>query len=327
MVQVSVIRRLKTGFTSLLLLGMIVFNPGVSVADSLVKNILPEPTKLSDHVYAWIGPLDGPSKENQGYRMNMAFVVGKETVAVLETGYTEAMGEAMLQHIRAVTDKPVKYAVNTNSQPDRFMGNPAFRRAGATIIAHKVSAERMAAQGANLAGSIEQILELPAGSIKVPQAPDRVITDKTKLDLGGVMVILDNFGPAHTPAQLVAEIPEDKMVYTGDMLYAQRLLAINTDGNIKSWLAAFDRLKQFGNATFIPGHGQPGKLSDFDFPTRQYLDLLFSHMSKAVDEGTGLQDAIDSLDQSRFSKLANFDDLAGRNASRAYLEREAAAFE
>jgi len=320
-------QRLTTGFSGLLLLGMIIFNPSVSVADPSVKNILPAPKKLSDHVYVWIGPLDGPGKKNQGYRMNMAFVVGNEAVAVLETGYTEAMGEAMLQHIRAVTDKPVKYAVNTNSQPDRFMGNPAFRRAGATIIAHKVSAERMAAQGANLAGSIEQILELPAGSIKVPQAPDRVITDKTKLDLGGVTVILDNFGPAHTPAQLVAEIPEDKTVYTGDMLYAQRLLAINTDGNIKSWLAAFDRLKQFGNATFIPGHGKPGPLTDFDFPTRQYLDLLFTHMNKMVDEGVGLQDAIDSLDQSRFSKLANFDDLAGRNASRTYLEREAAAFE
>jgi len=319
--------KLKATALFLYFMIVIIIATPIYAAEQPRNNLLPVPQKLSEHVYAWIGPLDGPSKKNQGYRMNMAFVVGKEAVAVLETGYTEAMGEAMLQLIRAVTDKPVKYAINTNAQPDRFMGNPAFRRAGATIIAHKVSAERMAAQGANLAGSIEQILELPAGSIKVPQAPDRVITDKTKLDLGGVTVVLDNFGPAHTPAQLVAEIPEDKMVYTGDMLYAQRLLAINTDGNIKAWLAAFDRLKQFGSATFIPGHGQPGKLSDFDFPTRQYLDLLFTHMSKAVDEGIGLQDAIDSLDQSRFSKLANFGDLAGRNANRAYLEQEAAAFE
>jgi glyoxylase-like metal-dependent hydrolase (beta-lactamase superfamily II) len=320
---------MKSNATTLSLYFMIVMIIAAPLyaADQPRNNVLPAPQKLSEHVYAWIGPLDGPSKENQGYRMNMAFVVGNESVAVLETGYTEAMGEAMLAHIRKITGKPVKYAVNTNSQPDRFMGNPAFRRAGATIIAHKVSAERMAAQGANFASSIEQILELPAGSIKVPQAPDRVITDKTQLDLGGVTLILDNFGPAHTPAQLVAHIPEDNVVYTGDMLYAQRLLAINNEGNIKSWLAAFDRLKQFGNATFIPGHGQPGKLSDFDFPTRQYLDLLFSHMSKMVDEGVGLQDAIDSLDQSRFSKLANFDELAGRNASRAYLEREAAAFE
>jgi glyoxylase-like metal-dependent hydrolase (beta-lactamase superfamily II) len=298
-----------------------------SLSANAASEILPAPQKLTDHVYAWIGPLDGPSKKNQGYRMNLAFVVGNNAVAVLETGYTEAMGEAMLAHIHAITDKPVKYAVNTNSQPDRFMGNSAFRRAGATIIAHKDSAKRMAAQGANYAGNIERILELPAGSVKIPKAPDRIIDSKTELDLGGVTVVLDNFGPAHTPAQLVAAISADKVVYTGDMLYAQRLLAINTEGNIKSWLAAFDRLKQFGDVIFIPGHGQPGPLKDFDFPTRQYLELLYTHMQKKVDEGVDLQDAIDSLDQSRFSKLDNFKDLAGRNASRAYLEQEAAAFE
>jgi glyoxylase-like metal-dependent hydrolase (beta-lactamase superfamily II) len=298
-----------------------------SLSANAASEILPAPQKLTDHVYAWIGPLDGPSKKNQGYRMNLAFVVGNNAVAVLETGYTEAMGEAMLAHIHAITDKPVKYAVNTNSQPDRFMGNSAFRRAGATIIAHKDSAKRMAAQGANYAGNIERILELPAGSVKIPKAPDRIIDSETELDLGGVTVVLDNFGPAHTPAQLVAAISADKVVYTGDMLYAQRLLAINTEGNIKSWLAAFDRLKQFGDVIFIPGHGQPGPLKDFDFPTRQYLELLYTHMQKKVDEGVDLQDAIDSLDQSRFSKLDNFKDLAGRNASRAYLEQEAAAFE
>lgn len=90
---------------------------------------------------------------------------------------------------------------------------------------------------------------------------------------------------------------------------------------------AFDRLKKFGDATFIPGHVQPEPLADFDLFTRQYLDLLFSHMSKMANEGVGQEDAIDSLDQSRASSLANFDDLTGRNANRAYLERKAAVFE
>lgn len=311
----------------LLGLSMIVASYATAAADKPLKFLLPAPEKISEHVYAWIGPLDGPSKENQGYRMNMVFVVGKEAVAVLETGYTEAMGDAMLAHIRKITDRPVKYAVNTNSQPDRFMGNPAFARANITIITHKINAERMAAQGANFAANIEQTLQLPVGSIKIPQAPNRIIETKTTLDLGGVSLILDNFGKAHTPAQLVVEIPADKIVYTGDILYGQRLLAITPESHVKSWLAAFDRLKSFGSVTFIPGHGKPGPLADFDFPTRQYLELLFSQMSKMVADGVGLQDAIDNVDQSRFSNLANFKLLAGPNASRAYLEREAASFE
>ncbi|HEC19032.1 MAG TPA: MBL fold metallo-hydrolase [Gammaproteobacteria bacterium] len=290
-------------------------------------NILPAPKKISNHVYAWIGPLPGPSKENKGYRMNLVFVVGANAVAVLDTGYTEAMAREMLAHIGKITDTPVKYAVNTNSQPHRFMGNPVFRRAGAEIIAHRDSAARMAGSGGNFAGAIERILELEEGSVKIPQPPDRIISDKTQLDLGGVSINLKNIGPAHTPAQLIAHIPEDNIVYAGDSLYGERLLTVQPVSNIQSWLDAFEKLKAYGNATFIPGHGHPGPLKDFDFSTRQYLELLFTHMNKMVDEGVDVQDAIDRLDQSRFSKLANFKELAGRNASWAYLEREAAAFE
>jgi len=311
--------------TVLLLLSITMF--GYTSIVTAATKILPAPKKLSEHVYAWIGPLDGPSKENNGYRMNLAFVVGTKSVAVIDTGYTEAMAKEMLIHIRAITDKPVKYAINTNSQPHRFMGNPVFRKAGATIIANTKSAERMAARSGNYAGSIERILELPEGSVKFPKTPDQIISKETQLDLGGVNVKLHSYRASHTPSSLVVEIPADKMVYASDILYGNRLLAISPDSNTKLWIAAIDQLKQFGNVTFIPGHGQPGPLKNFDFPTRSYLNLLLTHMDKMVDQGVDVQDAINKLDQSRYSKLTNFELLAGRNASWAYLEREQAAFE
>jgi len=317
-------------FTALLFLGLMAFNL-CAITTASAKGILPPPTKISEHVYAWIGPLPGPSKENNGYRMNLVFVVGSKAVAVLDTSYTEAMAEEMLAHIKKITDKPVKYAVNTNSQPHRFMGNPAFRKAKVEIIAHAKTAARMDSSGGSFSGGIERILELKEGSVKIPQAPDRILNvndDKeTTLDLGGIKVILKNFGPAHTPAQLVAHIPADNIVYTGDALYGERLLSVQSVSNTQSWLAVYEKLKAYGNVTFIPGHGHPGPLKDFDFSTRQYLSLLFNHMNKMVEDGVDVQDAINRLDQSKFSKLANFELLAGRNASWAYLEREAASFE
>lgn len=312
--------------TGFLFLALMVFNLG-AITTTHAKGILPPPKKLTEHVYAWIGPLPGPSKENNGYRMNLVFVVGSKAVAVLDTGYTEAMAKEMLTHIKKITDKPVKYAVNTNSQPHRFMGNPAFRRAKVEIIAHKDTAARMDSSGGSFAGGIERILELKEGSVKIPQQPDRIIDKNTTLDLGGISIILKNIGPAHTPAQLVAHIPADNIAYTGDALYGERLLSVQSVSNTQSWLAAFEKLKSYGDVTFIPGHGHPGPLKDFDFPTRQYLNLLFTHMNKMVDEGVDVQDAINKLDQSKFSKLANFEELSGRNASWTYLEREAASFE
>ena len=298
-----------------------------SIASQTTTKILPAPKKISEHVYTWIGPLDGPSKKNSGYRMNLAFVVGEKAVAVIDTGYTETMAKEMLEHIRTITDKPVKYAINSNSQPDRFMGNPVFRQVGATILSCKKSADRMAAESSNFADAIERILELPKGTVKIPGAPDQIINEETQLDLGGVSIKLKNYGASHTPGSLAVEIPADRIVYAGDILYAQRLLAVRADGNIKSWISVFDQLKHYGKATFIPGHGQPGPLKDFDFPTRQYLDMLLTHMDKMIDQGVDAQDAISKLDQSRFSKLANYEGLYGRNANLAYLEREQAAFE
>lgn len=96
---------------------------------------------------------------------------------------------------------------------------------------------------------------------------------------------------------------------------------------VDGWITAFDRLRNFDNARFVPGHGEPGKLEDFEHPTYAYLNTLRAHMDAAINEGTDLQDAIRALDQSPWQELSDFDALAGRNAHQTYLEREAAAFE
>lgn len=289
-------------------------------------SILPAPTRVTEHLYAWIGPHGGPTPENKGFRMNMGFVVGKDAVAVIETGYYEPMAREMLQHIAKITSAPVKYAINTNSQPDRFLGNETFRRQGAIVIASAAEAKRMAERGGMFAQANEPLLGLKPGSLEIPNPPDRILEGNAELDLGGLTIKLMQFGAAHTPGPLVVHIPKDNAVYGGDILYSGRLPAVIDGGNVKAWIKTFDALKRFGDATFVPGHGKPAKLAAFEFSTRQYLVMLRDHMAKAVEQGKDQQDAMASLNQSRFSKLANYQELAGRNASFAYLEAEAEAF-
>lgn len=297
-----------------------------SLAAAAEDRILPAPTRVTPHLYAWIGPHGGPSPENKGFRMNMGFVVGKNAVAVIETGYHEPMARAMLAHIARITKAPVKYVINTNSQPDRFLGNETFRRQGATIIASAPEAKRMATMGGMFAQASESALKLPSGSIEVPGPPDRIIEGEAELDLGDVKIKLHLYGAAHTPGPLVVHIPKDNAVYAGDILYSGRLPAVIDGGNVKSWIEGFDRLGTFGDVTFVPGHGKPAKLAAFEFSTRDYLSLLQKHMRKAIVQGMAQQDAIRTLDQSAFSKLENYQELTGRNASIAYIEAEADAF-
>jgi glyoxylase-like metal-dependent hydrolase (beta-lactamase superfamily II) len=289
--------------------------------------ILPKPTQISEHVWAWIGPYGGPSKDNNGYRMNLAFVVGKDAVAVLDSGYGPAMANDMLRHIRLITDRPVRYVVNSNSQPHRFMGNGPFQAQGAILVAGKGALPRMQASGDAYARTIESTLELPDGSITAPPAPDKLVEDSLTLDLGGVSLEVVAVGQAHTPGSLIVHVPQDQLVYAGDVLYRGRLLALVSEvSDLEGWLQAWERLEQYPDARFLPGHGEPGPLSAFTHGNRDYLRALLEHMQQAVDAGTDMQAAINAFDSTPWQSLADFEDLAGRNAHEAYRQREAAAF-
>lgn len=291
--------------------------------------IMPAPRKITEHVYAWIGPHGGPNKDNKGYRMNLAFVVGGEAVTVIETGYTDAMAEEMIKRIKEITPLPIKYVINTNSQPDRMMGNAVFRKHGASIYSTAGEIKRMEELVNNYANITESILGLPLGKATIPEpVVDHVVNDSFDLDLGGGTIVkVFNFHKAgHTPEPLIIQIPGDNIVWGGDTLYSGRLPAVIPGSNVTEWAELFDELRQFGDIMIIPGHGEPAKLSAFETSTFEYVTLLRGHMRKALDDGDELQTAISSLDQSKFSYLENYKELSGRNASWTFLQMEQADF-
>lgn len=294
---------------------------------SQAKTILPAPQKIAPHSYAWIGPLPIPSFENQGYRMNLGFIVGSKGIIVIDTGYTEAMAKEMLLHIRKISQAPIIAAINTNSQPHRFFGNNVFKKAGAKIISTAKEKQRMANNISQYKNNIERILKLKQDSVNKPVLPDTLISQATTFKLGGVSVIVESLGVSHTPASLIARVIEDKLIFTGDIIYGERLLSLIPDGSIKQWITSFKKLANYGNVTLVPGHGQPGPLKNFEFSTLSYLQLLHRHMTQSLADDLEAQDAINTLDQTAYSKLANYDILSGRNASLAFLEAEKIAFE
>ena len=152
--------------------------------------------------------------------------MGDKTVAVIDSGYGDAMANAMLERIGHVTDRPVHYVVNTNSQPHHILGNATFRAGGAEIMAAAEAAPRIAGEGAAMAGTAQGTLGLPPGSIQVPGAPEHMIQGTAELDLGGVTLRVIPVGTAHTAGSLIVEVVEDKVIFAGDVLYAGRLLAV-----------------------------------------------------------------------------------------------------
>jgi glyoxylase-like metal-dependent hydrolase (beta-lactamase superfamily II) len=295
---------------------------------ALTAHALPLPEQVSTHAWAWIGPYEAPSKANAGFRMNLGFIVGSEGVAVIDSGYSPAMARKMLQQIRAITPLPIRYVVNTNSQPHRFMGNDVFQQEGARILAATEAAERMQNEAAGFSATVTRILEL-SEPVPAPKTPDRLIGagDNVNLNLGGgVSLGVEHYGRTHTRGSLIVRVAPDEVVYAGDILCSGRLLSILPDGNVADWISSAERLRTLPAKLFVPGHGKPGPLADFEQPTYAYLNALLTHMNNAVDNGTDITEAINSFNTDAWKKLANFDELSGRNASLTYLEREAEIF-
>jgi len=152
--------------------------------------------------------------------------------------------------------------------------------------------------------------------------PTKTFEKELVLKLGGRDIRILHFQPAHTPGDSIVWLPKEGVVFAGDLVFVDRLLGVLPFSSASGWLSSFEDMAKLQPRLIIPGHGDVCDLAKARRETADYLRLLLDHMVKAVNQGKDLQAAIDSLDQSAFSTLPNYDLLKGGNASRVYLEAE-----
>lgn len=283
------------------------------------------PVPVAPGVYAVIGDLGGQTYENEGLNNNLGFVVSEDGVLVINTGPTARVAHALHDAIKKVTDRPVKWAVNVNSQNHYWHGNSYFKALGATIIAHKEADRVMREMGAGQFDANKTLLKEKAEGT-VPAYPVEIFDGRRELKLGKTVLQLLHFGPAHTPGDIVVWLPRQKVVFAGDIVYTERMLAIIPISHTGGWLQAFDKLAALKPRVVVPGHGQPTDLKRAKKDTRNYLAYVRASVKKVLDDGGSLQDAVDKTDQLKFNYLTNFNLLAGRNVNQVYLEMEKEAF-
>ena len=93
-------------------------------------------TEVAPGVFVHQGRYEVQSPDNRGDISNASFVVGSEAVAVIDTSGSAALGQELRDAIRAVTNKPIKYVINTHMHPDHVLGNVAFKQDAPTFVGH-----------------------------------------------------------------------------------------------------------------------------------------------------------------------------------------------
>lgn len=301
-------------FQTLLLFALLAFSPWAAALDMAFKEVAPG-------VYAYIGETGMRSYENEGMNANSGFIVTDAGVVVVDSGSTWKVAEQIHAAIRKLTRQPVKVVVNTGGQDHRWLGNGYFKAQDAEILAATAALDDMNARGAmQLQGLAGELKDKLAGTGVV--LPTRTFEQREVLRLGGREIHLLHFQGGHTPGDSVVWLPKEGVLFSGDMVYVDRLLGVLPFSNATRWLASFAEMERLQPRVIVPGHGAVCDLPKAQRESRDYLRRLAEHMRRAVDDMVDLQKAIDSLDQSPWERLANYDLLKGGNASRVYLEME-----
>ncbi len=279
------------------------------------------PVQVSTNIYAFIGDTGMRSYENEGMNANAGFIVTKAGVVVVDSGSTYLVAKAMHAAIKKITQQPVKYVINTGGQDHRWLGNGYFKEQGAQIIASRKALTDMQERGAmELAALKPELREKLTGTHIV--YPERLFDQTDSIKLGGEEIQILFFQGGHTPGDAVVWLAKSRTLFSGDLVFADRMLGILPVSNSKDWLASVEKIEKLNPKVIIPGHGKVCDLTKARHDTKEYLTLLRNHMRKAYDAGSDLQQSINTLDQSAFRNLQHYDLLKGGNASRVYLEME-----
>lgn len=279
------------------------------------------PDQVAPGVYAFIGETGMRTYENEGMNANAGFIVTKAGVVVVDSGPTYLVAKAMHAAIKKITQQPLKYVINTGGQDHRWLGNGYFKEQGAKIIASRKALADMQERGAAELASLKSELHEKISGTQIVY-PEQLVDQKESLKLAGEEIQILFFHGGHTPGDVVVWLPKSRTLFSGDHIYVDRLLGVLPFSNSRNWLASFEEIEKLKPKVIIPGHGRVCDLVKAKHDTKDYLSLLRNHMRKAYDNGSDLQKAIDTLDQSPFHYLENYDLLKGGNASRVYLEME-----
>jgi cyclase len=270
--------------------------------------------EIGSGLFAYLQP------EGQWGYSNAGLVLGEDSGLLVDTLFDLKLTQQMLDAMARVRgQRPIKTVVNTHSNGDHCWGNQLV--SGAEIIASRRCAEELASippialhtllQAEGL-GEVGAYLRRIFGAFDFDgitlTAPTRTFDGELRLHIGSRELHLIEVGPAHTAGDVLVYLPADRVVFTGDIVFAGGT-PIVWAGPIRNWIAACDRIAALDVATVVPGHGPIGDLAAVR-DMRAYLSYVDAEAGRRHAAGMSLEDAVRDIALGAFSGWLDRERLA-----------------
>lgn len=274
-------------------------------------------TEIAPNVYAYTTQGDP----------NSAVIIGDESVMVMEAQATPVMAKALIEKIRTVTDKPIKYLVLSHYHAVRVLGASAFE--GAEILCSAKTLEMIIERGEqDFKSETDRFPRLFRSVESIPHLTFPTITFETAMtvNLGNRIVELKHLGAGHTRGDIVAWVPDCKVLCSGDLL-EYGATPYCGDAQLEEWPQTLQHIKALGAVAAVPGRGNAlfneKEVNESINSTTHYVTMLLNTAKAAVEKGLDLTEAyqeIYGLMKPIFGDYVIFEHCMPFNVTRAYEE-------
>lgn len=251
--------------------------------------------QVAPNIYAYI------QAKATWYWNNTGFIVGNDYVVVVDSLATVGLTQKFRDEIKKVTDKPVRYLINTHHHGDHTYGNHVF--AGATIISHDYCRREVTEAGIMDPVLLNNIFpEFDFRGIAATPA-DITFGKQLTLHMYGREVRLLHFGPGHTAGDIIVYLPEEGIIFAGDFIFLYST-PLGMEGSFAGWLRNLDDMEKLGAKTYVPGHGPVCGTEGLNL-CRDYLVLVQREAKKRFDKGMTVDEAAKDIDLGHFKQWPN----------------------
>jgi quinoprotein relay system zinc metallohydrolase 1 len=275
-----------------------------------------KPIKLSDNSYYFYGKEEYFSKQNGGDIANSSFIITKDSVILIDTGSSKLYGEQVKKQIELITNKPIKYILNTHHHPDHFLGNIAF--SNSNIYASEYTKNEIETNGDLYIMNLVNIVNDAMNDTKV-KAPSQILTSKT-LDLDGYKLKILYFD-GHTQSDIAIYDENTKILYASDLVFYKRTPA-TPHANINKWIKSLKELENIPYTILVPGHGITSKTKEPIKENILYLEYLEKILSISAKEGLDIYEILNKPIPIEFKDFTMFKEEFERSVINLYPQYE-----
>jgi len=243
---------------------------------------------------------------------NSVVLVTGEGVLVIDTRQHPRDGQDLIARIRTVTDKPIKWVINSHFHGDHHFGNSAFKALGATIVAHKDTARIMQkVQPKELArrSNFFKSRGYDASEVKLV-LPDAIFDSEVTIRLGGREVRLAYLGPGQNEGDTFVFFPHERLVFTTGMFGPRSMPNMAFTPSVENWIKLLNQLAAMDVDKILPAHGDVATTAD----VRELAAMLtdeYQTVKDAIAKGMTVDEAVNTLTLAQYKDWRNYARRAG----------------